>query len=86
MTFKTIEFNRRVRVATAAKMVAALDAGNGAISPLGNVAVDAVFQAVFFAAHPFTQCFITLVSEQLHVVTAHKRGVLDATVTLYCLG
>ena len=43
---------------------------------------DAFFETVLLVAYTFQHGFITLVLEDVHVVTAHEIGVFYATIAL----
>jgi len=83
VAFKAIDFHRRVTVTAHAKVIFALGHTAGCFA---CVAVDAFLEAVLLGPNTFNDSFITVMIEQIHVITPHEIGVFDALLTFNRLG
>jgi hypothetical protein len=68
MAFETVNLHRFITMAGHTKTVIAR---NHAIIFRAGMALNTVFQAVFFVAYAFTHRLIALMLEQVHMIFAH---------------
>ena len=78
MALKAIDADGCIVVASAAEMFGVI----GGIRTLDGVAVNTVLEPVGVFTQTFDDRFITLVIQQVHVVSAHEIGVSDTVFTL----
>lgn len=78
MAFKAINFYCFIAMTPLAEAVIATD--YSVITQTG-MALDTVFQAVFFVTYAFVYRFIALVDEQMHVILAHPLRVFHTLTT-----
>ena len=83
MAIKTIDFYRRITVATHTEVIFAL--GNTACC-FACVAVDAFLEAMLLGPDAFDDCFVTVMIQHSHVVTPHVVSILYTLLTLGSFG
>ena len=82
MTLETIDGYGRVVMAGTAKMLRAADRNWYQIRTGNGMATYAFLEAVSLAANAFEHRIITLVHEQVHMVSPHELGIFDTTLAL----
>ena len=83
MALEAVQLHGSIDVTGAAEVVRTVDASDLTVFVRLNVTLKTLVQAVFLGSDTTTQCVITLMQQELHMVLAHDIIGFDTGVTFW---